>query len=103
MTKRKEKIVKRLEFPNYETFFFALKGKRFDLLRKLRAMGKAKSYELAIQLSRPRSGVALDLKILVSAGLVEKAGHWEYSVVWDKLTSVISLKVKLIKVKLSRG
>jgi predicted transcriptional regulator len=85
------KPVERVSFPDLETFYHYCTPKRLELLQELHKIGCVNISSLAKHLRRHYKNVFSDVKILETAGLVEKTDKGLYCVPWDEFTATIKL------------
>ncbi|MDR3568077.1 MAG: hypothetical protein P4L43_08635 [Syntrophobacteraceae bacterium] len=86
-----ENPIERVSFPDLETFARYCTPKRLQLLRELRKIGCVSISALARHLRRHYKNVFSDVKILETAGLVEKTDKGLYCVPWDEFTATVKL------------
>jgi predicted transcriptional regulator len=86
-----ERTVERVSFADMETFYRSCTPKRLQLLQELHKIGCVSISALAKHLDRHYKNVFSDVKILETAGLVEKTDKGLYCVPWDEFTATVKL------------
>lgn len=81
-----------LSFASYEQFTSAFSEKRYDLLRRLKALGPSSIRALSKDLARDYKSVHGDVQKLLELGLIEKREDGLIDAPYDSIISEINLK-----------
>lgn len=81
-----------LSFASYEQFTSAFSEKRYDLLRRLKALGPTSIRALSKDLARDYKSVHGDVQKLLELGLIEKREDGLIDAPYDSIISEINLK-----------
>lgn len=81
-----------LSFATYEQFTSAFSEKRYELLRRLKALGPSSIRALSKDLARDYKSVHGDVQKLLELGLIEKRDDGLIDAPYDSIISEINLK-----------
>ena len=81
-----------LSFATYEQFTSAFSEKRYELLRRLKALGPSSIRALSKNLERDYKNVHGDVQKLIELGLIEKRSDGRIEAPYDSIVSEINLK-----------